>query len=238
MNKIQNNKSSITLLFFDAMHVFKLKIIGILIISFITLLNQSIKAKDIMVDPQKVEMKVEKATFGAGCFWCVEAIFERVKGVIKVQSGYSGGHVKNPAYKEVCSGTTGHAEVCQLTFNPDKISYIELLEIFWQTHDPTTLNRQGNDTGTQYRSVIFCHTEEQKRLAEEMKKRLNNEHIFANPIVTEVVAYKDFYPAEDYHEDYYSKNPDQPYCSVVITPKVKKFEKTFQEYLREEKVRN
>jgi len=234
MNNIANKKYSILQSFYRFIFVNKMEIVGIVIFSFITLSNQSILAKDTMID-QQAEMKIEKATFGAGCFWCVEAIFELVKGVSKVQSGYSGGHVKNPSYKEVCNGTTGHAEVCQLTFDPNVISYIELLEIFWQTHDPTTLNRQGNDSGTQYRSAIFYHTAEQKRLAEEMKKRLNNEHIWVDPIVTEVVAFDIFYPAEDYHEDHYSKNPNQPYCSVVITPKVNKFEKSFQEYLRKEK---
>ena len=233
MNNNANNKFRM-LQFFHPYFVNKMKIVWIVIISCITLSNQSILAKHTMVD-QQAEIKFEKATFGAGCFWCVEAIFERVKGVSKVQSGYSGGHVKNPSYEEVCTGTTGHAEVCQITFDPNVISYIELLEIFWQTHDPTTLNRQGNDVGTQYRSAIFYHTAEQKRLAEEMKKRLNNEHIWADPIVTEIVAFDEFYPAEDYHEDYYSKNPSKPYCSFVITPKVKKFEKTFQEYLYEEK---
>lgn len=214
----------------------KMKIIGILIISFITLSNQSILANETMVNHQ-AEIMNEKATFGAGCFWCVEAIFELVKGVRNVQSGYSGGHMENPSYKEVCNGTTGHAEVCQITYDPKVISYIELLEIFWQTHDPTTLNRQGNDSGTQYRSVIFYHTAEQKRIAEEMKKRLNNEHIWIDPIVTEIVAFDKFFPAEEYHEDYYSRNPNQPYCSLVITPKVKKFEKTFREYLNQEKIK-
>ncbi|MBN2523174.1 MAG: peptide-methionine (S)-S-oxide reductase MsrA [Bacteroidales bacterium] len=182
---------------------------------------------------QQEKKNLEKATFAAGCFWCVEAIFERVHGVTDVKPGYSGGHVKNPLYREVCNGTTGHAEVCQLTFDPDIISYIELLEIFWQTHDPTTLNRQGNDVGTQYRSAIFCHNSEQKRLAEEMKLRLNKEKIWANPVVTEIADFKEFYPAEDYHEDYYEKNPAQPYCSIVITPKIEKFEKVFSEYLKE-----
>ncbi len=234
MNNNTNIKFRLLQFFNPFILVNKMKIVGIVIVSLITLGNQSILAKDTMID-QQAEVKMEKATFGAGCFWCVEAIFELVKGVSKVQSGYSGGHVKNPSYKEVCNGNTGHAEVCQITFDPDVISYIELLEIFWQTHDPTTLNRQGNDSGTQYRSAIFYHTEEQKRLAEEMKKRLNNEHIWDDPIVTEVVAFEKFYPAEEYHEDYYSRNPNQPYCSVVITPKVKKFEETFQKYLREEK---
>ena len=172
------------------------------------------------------------ATFGAGCFWCVEAVFSRVKGVEDVKSGYSGGHVKNPSYREVCTGRTGHAEVCQIHYDPDEISYLELLEVFWQTHDPTTLNRQGNDTGTQYRSVIFYHDEEQERMAVEMKKRLDAEKIWMNPIVTEIAAFEVFYPAEDYHDDYYENNKSQPYCNFVITPKIKKFEKTFKDYIR------
>jgi peptide-methionine (S)-S-oxide reductase len=173
----------------------------------------------------------ETATFGAGCFWCVEAVFSRVKGVSEVKSGYSGGNVKNPTYKEVCSGNTGHAEVCQLSYDPGKIGYLELLEIFWKTHDPTTLNRQGNDIGTQYRSVIFYHNDNQRKKAEEMKSRLNKEGIWPNPIVTEIRAFEVFYPAEDYHDDYYENNPSQPYCSFVITPKIEKFEKTFKDYL-------
>lgn len=177
------------------------------------------------------ERTFEKATFGAGCFWCVEAIYSRVEGVIKVEPGYSGGKTENPTYKEVCTGTTGHAEVCQITFDPLKISYLDLLEIFWKSHDPTTLNRQGNDIGTQYRSVIFYHNPLQKKEAEAMKLRLNNEKIWDNPIVTEIVPFEMFYVAEDYHFDYYKNNPNQPYCSLVITPKVKKFEKTFKEYL-------
>ncbi|MBA7657135.1 Peptide methionine sulfoxide reductase MsrA [subsurface metagenome] len=216
-------------------HINSLKMRLILLISCLTLITQSILATETM-ENQNNEGKTEKVTFGAGCFWCVEAIFERVKGVTDVQSGYSGGHVENPSYKEVCNGTTGHAEVCQLTYKPDVISYIELLEIFWQTHDPTTLNRQGNDAGTQYRSVIFFHNSEQQRLAEEMKKRLNNENIWNKPIVTEVVAFDKFYPAGDDHNDYYEKNPTQSYCSVVITPKVQKFEKIFREYIKEQKI--
>jgi len=208
------------------------RIVWMILVVLINLNNQSVIALDTMVSQQE-KKNLEKATFAAGCFWCVEAIFERVHGVTDVKSGYSGGHVKNPSYREVCNGTTGHAEVCQLTFDPDVISYIELLEIFWQTHDPTTLNRQGNDVGTQYRSAIFCHNTEQKRLAEEMKLRLNKEKIWANPVVTEIADFKEFYPAEDYHEDYYEKNPEQPYCSIVITPKIEKFEKVFSEYLKE-----
>ena len=174
----------------------------------------------------------EVATFGAGCFWCVEAIFSRVDGVLDIKSGYSGGNVKNPSYKEVCTGKTGHAEICKITFDPLKVSYLNLLEIYWKTHDPTTLNRQGNDVGTQYRSVIFYHNEEQKKIATEMKDQLNQEGIWNDPIVTEIVPFEAFYPAEGYHDDYYENNPNQPYCSFVITPKVEKFEKTFRDYLK------
>jgi peptide-methionine (S)-S-oxide reductase len=177
-------------------------------------------------------VKKKVATFGAGCFWCVEAIFSRVNGVISVRSGYSGGHIKNPTYKEVCTGNTGHAEVCQIEYDPGIVSYTELLEIYWKTHDPTTLNRQGNDVGTQYRSVIFYHDPEQKKLAEEIKERLDDAGIWKAPVVTEITAFDNFYPAEKYHEDYYEHNSLQPYCSLVITPKVEKFEKTFRNYLR------
>lgn len=176
--------------------------------------------------------KMDTITFGAGCFWCVEAIFSDLKGVEKVVSGYSGGTVKNPSYKEVCAGTTGHAEVCQITYNPSEISFKELLEVFWQTHDPTTLNRQGGDVGTQYRSAIFYHNEEQKKIAEEFKAVLNQEKVFENPIVTEITAYSNFYPAEDYHQDYFELNGEQPYCSAVIRPKVEKFRKVFKDKLK------
>jgi len=171
-------------------------------------------------------------TFGAGCFWCVEAIFQQLNGVYSVVSGYSGGHVKNPAYKEVCSGTTGHAEVCQIAYDPAVISFLEMLEVFWKTHDPTTLNRQGADIGTQYRSVIFYHNGEQKKLAEEMKARLNQAGIWKDPVVTEIVPFRVFYKAEDYHQEYYFQNAAQPYCSAVITPKVEKFRKVFADKLK------
>ncbi len=171
---------------------------------------------------------LDTATFGAGCFWCVEAVFQRLEGVEKVVSGYTGGTVVNPTYKQVCTGETGHAEVCQITYNPKKISFAELLEVFWQTHDPTTLNRQGNDVGTQYRSAIFYHNEEQRRLAEEYKKKLNAAAIFPNPIVTEISPLKVFYKAEDYHQNYYNENGSQPYCAYVVRPKVEKFEKVFK----------
>ena len=177
-------------------------------------------------------IKEELATFGAGCFWCVEAIFAKVKGIISIQPGYCGGHIKNPSYKEVCNGTTGHAEVCHICFDPEIIGYIELLEIFWQTHDPTTLDRQGNDIGAQYRSAIFYHNNQQKHLAQEMKRRLNEDKIWKDPIVTEIFPFEVFYAAEDYHHNYYENNTDQSYCSIVITPKVQKFKKVFKEYLR------
>jgi len=173
--------------------------------------------------------EMETATFGSGCFWCVEAIFQMVNGVVKVESGYSGGTVVNPTYEQVCSGTTGHAEVCQITYDPSKVSFTKLLEAFWSSHDPTTLNRQGNDTGTQYRSAIFFHSEEQKRLAEEYKTRLNHSGAYEKPIVTEIVPFKTFYKAENYHQNYYNLNGNQPYCSFVITPKIEKFKKVFKQ---------
>ncbi|MCF8243417.1 MAG: peptide-methionine (S)-S-oxide reductase MsrA [Melioribacteraceae bacterium] len=172
------------------------------------------------------------ATFGAGCFWCVEAIFQNLKGVEKVISGYSGGNKENPTYEEVCSGSTGHAEVTQISFNENEISFEELLEVFWKTHDPTTLNRQGNDIGTQYRSVIFYHDEHQKELAEGYKKKLDDARIYDDPVVTEISQFEKFYPAEDYHRNYYSDNTMKPYCSFVITPKVEKFKKVFSEKLK------
>lgn len=176
--------------------------------------------------------QLEKATFGAGCFWCVEAIFERLEGVEKVISGYSGGHVDNPTYKQVITGTTGHAEAVQVHYDPSVITYAELLEVFWETHDPTTVNRQGNDIGPQYRSAVFYHDEEQKTLAETYKKRLDESGAFSRPIVTEISAFKEFYVAEDYHQDYFELNPNQGYCSYVIRPKVEKFKKVFKDKLK------
>lgn len=176
--------------------------------------------------------KIQTATFGAGCFWCVEAVFQRLGGVISVVSGYSGGRRQNPSYEQVCSGATGHAEVCQITFDSEKISYRDLLEVFWKTHDPTTLNRQGNDAGTQYRSVIFYHNDEQKELAEKYKQELDSAGIYSNPIVTEIVPFKEFFKAEDYHQNYYNENSNQPYCSFVITPKLEKFTKVFHSKLK------
>ena len=168
------------------------------------------------------------ATFGAGCFWCVEAAFQQLKGVTSVFSGYSGGHIENPTYEQVCTGSTGHAEVCQIEYDPEKISYEELLEVFFEIHDPTTLNRQGNDVGTQYRSVIFYHNEDQKKKAEKLKAELDAKGLWKNPIITELLPLSKFYKAEDYHQNYYRNNPNQPYCRVVIKPKLQKFEKVFE----------
>lgn len=176
---------------------------------------------------QKNEVVYDTATFGAGCFWCVEAVFQELKGVIEVEAGYSGGHVKNPGYKEVCTGTTGHAEVCRIVFNPDEISFEELLEAFWHSHDPTTLNRQGADVGTQYRSVIFYHNETQKELAVNSKRKTDQSGLWPDPIVTEISPLTVYYPAENYHQDYFDNNPNQPYCSAVIKPKLEKFRKQF-----------
>ena len=176
--------------------------------------------------------KFEVATFGGGCFWCVEAIFERVSGVHKVESGYWGGHVSNPDYKIVTSGSTGHAEVVQITFDPEVISYLELLEIFFKTHDPTTLNRQGADVGPQYRSIVLFHNEAQQKLAEEIIQELDSKGIWDNPIVTTVEPFEQFYSAEAYHQEYYENNPNQGYCRLVINPKVEKFEKVFKEKLK------
>jgi len=176
------------------------------------------------------ERKLEVITLGAGCFWCVEAVFQRVKGVVKVESGYSGGKIAHPTYREVTSGLTGHAEVIQLSFDPEIISLSSILEIFWKTHDPTTLNRQGADVGTQYRSAIFYHTETQKKVASTLKEELNKSEIWGKPIVTEITPFQSFYKAEDYHQDYFNQNANQPYCQFVIVPKLEKFEKIFKDF--------
>ena len=177
--------------------------------------------------------ELEKATFGSGCFWCSEAVFQQLKGVRSVVSGYSGGILPNPTYQQVCTGQTGHAEVIQATFDPKVVTYPELLEVFWQTHDPTTLNRQGPDEGTQYRSVIFYHSQKQKELAEHYKKKLDEEHAFRKPIVTEISEFSEFYPAEDYHQNYYNEHKGEGYCMAVIRPKVSKVKKVFHEKLKE-----
>lgn len=172
------------------------------------------------------------ATFGAGCFWCVEAVFRELDGVLTVESGYAGGSVSNPTYEQVCSGTTGHAEVCQIAYDPAKVRYEELLEVFWKTHDPTTLNRQGADSGTQYRSVVFFHDETQRQLAEEYKRKLGASGAFDDPIVTEIARYDRFWKAESYHQDYFNLNGSQPYCQFVIRPKLDKFRKVFDTKLK------
>ncbi|HEX8608221.1 MAG TPA: peptide-methionine (S)-S-oxide reductase MsrA [Pedobacter sp.] len=182
------------------------------------------------VNAQK--QKLEKATFGNGCFWCSEAVFQRLKGVTTVRSGYEGGDVVNPSYDDVCTGTTGHAEVIEVTYDPLKISYEELLEVFWKTHDPTTLNRQGADVGPQYRSVVFYHNDTQKAIAEKYKKELNAKNAFGKPVVTAISKAAPFYVAENYHQDYYNRNGSQPYCRAVILPKMEKLEKIFKDKLK------
>jgi peptide-methionine (S)-S-oxide reductase len=176
----------------------------------------------------------DTATFGAGCFWCIEAVFQQLDGVITVIPGYTGGTVPHPTYEAVCTGTTGHAEVAQVTFDPKRIGYEKLLEVFWTAHDPTTLNRQGGDVGTQYRSAIFYHNERQKELAEKYRAKLESSRAFDAPIVTEIVPLKAFYVAEGYHQNYYNQNPDKPYCMFVIAPKVEKIRKVFRDQLKPE----
>ena len=182
--------------------------------------------------PAEVPAGKARATFGSGCFWCTEAVFQQLKGVESVVSGYSGGGVKNPTYHQVCTGSTGHAEAIQITYNPAVVSYEQLLEVFWQTHDPTTLNRQGNDVGTQYRSVIFYHDGEQKKLAEAYKHKLDAAGAFPAPIVTEIAPFAEFYKAEDYHQNYYRDNAGQGYCRVIIKPKVDKVKKVFADRIK------
>ena len=177
-------------------------------------------------------IKTDTATFAAGCFWCVEAVFQELKGVYSVTSGYTGGKIKNPTYREVCSGLTGHAEACQIVYDPSVISYDDLLEAFWKSHDPTTLNRQGSDQGTQYRSAIFYHNEEQKNKAESYKAKLNAEKAFDNPIVTAISPAEAFYTAEDYHQNYFNQNSEQSYCKFVIAPKVEKLKEVFKDKLK------
>lgn len=176
---------------------------------------------------------LEIATFANGCFWCTEAVFQELKGVEKVTSGYTGGHVKNPTYEQVCHKDTGHAECLQIEYDPQQISFDELLEVFWKTHDPTTLNRQGNDVGPQYRSAIFYHNDEQKEKAEQYKAELNASGIFDAPIVTTIEPFTVFYPAENYHSDYYKRNSSQSYCYYVIKPKMEKFKKVFGDKLKD-----
>ncbi|HUG69238.1 MAG TPA: peptide-methionine (S)-S-oxide reductase MsrA [Pirellulaceae bacterium] len=182
------------------------------------------------INPETTEI----ATFGAGCFWCVEAVFKQLDGVVSVESGYTGGHVVNPTYEQVCSKTTGHTEVCRITFVPAKISFEELLEVFWQTHDPTTLNQQGADVGPQYRSAIYYHDDRQRELATKYKQALDESGAFRAPIVTEITAATVFYKAEDYHQDYYALNPYEGYCAYVVKPKVDKVRKVFKDKLKKD----
>ncbi len=183
------------------------------------------------MNKEKQNKNLEVVSLGAGCFWCVEAIYEDLKGVDQVVSGYMGGE-KEATYKEVCSGETGHAEVCKITYDPSTISFEEILEVFWQVHDPTTLNRQGADIGTQYRSVIFYNNDEQRKIAENLKKELNESKAWDDPVITQITAASTFYPAENYHQDYYKNNSNQPYCSMVIQPKHEKFKKVFKDKLK------
>src|SRR5271169_3917138 len=176
---------------------------------------------------------LDTATLAMGCFWCTEAIFQNLKGVQSVVSGYAGGTIKNPSYEDVCTGTTGHAEASQITYDQKQVSFDDLLKVFWRMHDPTTLNQQGDDVGTQYRSAIFYHNEEQKKIAEQYKKELDSAGIYSSPIVTEITPFTTFYKAEDYHQNYYNQHGNQPYCRLVIQPKVEKFEKIFKDKLKQ-----
>lgn len=191
-----------------------------------------ILTEDMSIKPEFTDTTAV-ATFGAGCFWCVEAIFQDLNGVYSVESGYMGGEKKDPTYKEVCTGTTGHAEVCRIVYDPRLLTFKDLLEVFWQTHDPTTLNRQGNDAGTQYRSAIFYYSDDQKKESEFYKSELDKSGAFSDPIVTTLESVDTFYPAEDYHQNYFNQNGDQPYCSFVIKPKVEKFKKAFSSRLKQ-----
>ncbi|OWY25123.1 peptide-methionine (S)-S-oxide reductase [Sphingobacteriales bacterium UPWRP_1] len=186
------------------------------------------------VAPTPPADSLEVATLGGGCFWCLEAVYQSLEGVVKVESGYSGGNVKNPSYKEVCTGRTGHAEVVQVTFNPAVITYQDIIDIFWHIHDPTTLNRQGNDVGTQYRSAVFYHNAAQQAIAQQSKDEAQISGTWLSPIVTEIVPFTVFYKAEDYHQNYFNDNPNQPYCVYVVNPKVQKFRKQYKDRLKEE----
>jgi methionine-S-sulfoxide reductase len=196
--------------------------------------SKSIKASESAVNesPKDADPKLEQVTFGSGCFWCTEAFFAELKGVKSAVSGYTGGTVENPTYEQVCTGSTGHAEVVQVTYDPAVITFPELLEVFWRTHDPTTLNRQGADSGTQYRSAVFYHTEDQKKQAEHYKQKLNETKAFGDPVVTEITKFEKFYPAEDYHQEYNAANPEAGYCRMVIQPKLEKFRKAFADKLK------
>lgn len=208
------------------------------IVPFLVMIVVSCAQQEKQSSPQQPEQQtmsstsLDTATLAMGCFWCTEAIFQNLKGVQSVVSGYAGGTVKNPSYEDVCTGTTGHAEASQIMYDPKQVSFDDLLKVFWRMHDPTTLNRQGDDEGTQYRSAIFYHNEEQKKIAEQYKKELDSAGIYSSPIVTEITPYSAFYKAEDYHQNYYNQHGSQPYCRLVIQPKVEKFEKIFKDKLK------
>lgn len=217
---------------FKNIHIFKwfsLSFLAIMSVGCMEQRKQSTMNENVLEGDAKF---IDTATFGTGCFWCTEALFERLNGVKNVVSGYAGGSVENPTYEQVSTGTTGAAEVCQIAFDPTVISYEELLKVFWEVHDPTTLNRQGNDIGTQYRSVIFFHNKQQEDLAREYKDRVDKSGAWDNPIVTAIEPYSTFYEAENYHQDYYINNMRQPYCQYVIKPKMDKFEKAFEDKLK------
>jgi peptide-methionine (S)-S-oxide reductase len=203
-----------------------------LFIVLLLIISSSLQAQRNPKKAKNMSDKTKVATFGNGCFWCTEAIFQQLKGVQKVLPGYTGGSLKNPTYKEVCSGFTGHAEAIQITYNPEEISYRELLDVFFYTHDPTTLNRQGNDVGTQYRSSIFYQDENQKKEAEKIIQQLTQEKVYEDSIVTEIEPLSVFYVAEDYHKDYYKNNKNQPYCRLVINPKIDKFLKKYSSKIK------
>lgn len=196
--------------------------------------QQQKKLADMNSETIPTGLKTDTATFGEGCFWCTEAFFQRLNGVLKVVSGYGGGHVENPSYEEVCDKTTGHAELARIIYDPTKITYDELLEVFWKTHDPTTMNQQGNDVGPQYRSVIFYHNEAQRQKATHYKEVLDKSGAWDKPIITAIEPFKNFYPAENYHQNYYNDNQGQGYCRFVIRPKLEKFEKVFKNKLKKQ----
>lgn len=229
VNKLKKMRPKVK--FYDMKHI------GIFIFNlfFVSCTTQAQK-QEVKSEKEKKIMNnetMEIATFGGGCFWCTEAIFEQLEGVSKVESGYSGGHDKNPTYKEVCKGTTGHAEVIHITFNPSKVSFNTLLDVFFNTHNPTTLNRQGNDIGTQYRSAVFYHNDAQKDAANAMINALDENKVFEDKIVTEVTEFDTFYVAENYHQDYYNNNSTEGYCQVVINPKLMKFQKMYKDKLKQ-----
>lgn len=212
----------------------------ILIVSLFAITNlvscaqHQIKTKNMSNAAIPAGIKTDTATFGEGCFWCTESFFQRLEGVLQVKSGYGGGFVENPTYEQVCDKTTGHVELAQIVYDPSKISYDELLEVFWKTHDPTTMNQQGNDVGPQYRSVIFYHNQEQKEKAEKYKAALEKSGAWDKPIVTAIEPFKNFYPAENYHQNYYNDNQNQAYCRFVIRPKLEKFEHVFKNKLKKQ----